>query len=108
MDLKRAIIENDVEAVEKILKKELADQPRDNGLWIKLCLTELQFPFEDHESALDCVNEINRFSDDDIDVLILEAGIKWHNMGFIDDGLFMRLSKVKTKNMSRMAIIFYF
>ena len=108
MDLKRAIIENDVEAVEKILKKELADQPRDKGLWIKLCLTELQFPFEDHESALDCINEINKFSDDNIDVLILEAGVKLNNIGFITDGLFMRLLKVKKKKIFRKAIIFFF
>ncbi|NBH20286.1 hypothetical protein D3Z55_23565 [Clostridiaceae bacterium] len=106
-DLKEAIIEKDVEAVEKILKKELMIAPMDLQLWIKLSLTELQFPFEDYESALACINEVKKFANDNIDILILEAGIKWHSFGFIEDDLFEQLIKVDVKDKQKMAIIYY-
>lgn len=105
--IKKAIAENNVEAVEKILKMELAKDPSDLQLWIKLTLTELQFPFEDYASALACIKEINKVSDNNIEALILEAGIKWHNWGVIDDELFARLDKVNIKDNPQMAIIYY-
>lgn len=107
MDLKEAIIENDVEAVEKILKMELENRPLDLQLWIKLSLTELQFPFEDYESALVCINEINKIANDNVDSLILETGINWHYLGFIGDDLYARLVKVNIKDIQKMAIIYY-
>lgn len=105
--LEEAIIKNDVETVEKILKIELENSPLDLQLWIKLSLTELQFPFEDYESALVCINEINKFANENVDVLILETGIKWHYFGFIEDDLFARLIKVDIKNLQKIAIIYY-
>lgn len=105
--LEEAIIKNDVETVEKILKIELENSPLDLQLWIKLSLTELQFPFEDYESALVCINEINKFANENVDVLILETGIKWHYFGFIEDDLFARLIKVDIKDLQKMAIIYY-
>ena len=85
MDLKIAIQENNVQKAEEIIKMELVNNPLDIQWWIKLSLTELQFPFEDYVSALDCIEKIKKITDNNVDALILETGIKWHNFGFIEE-----------------------
>lgn len=107
MNLMQAIKNNDVYTVEEILKKELEHRPEDIQLWFKLSLTELQYPFEDYESALNCIDEISKLATNNLDALILETGIKWHSFGFIEDELFERLSKAKSDNSKKQAIIYY-
>lgn len=107
MNLINAIINDNVEAAETILLQELKKDPQNINLWIKLSLTELQFPFEDYVTALKYLNYVYKLSPDNINALILEAGIKWHNLGFIDEELFARLNKVLIKDNQKMAIIYY-
>lgn len=107
MDLKQAIIKNDVPAAESIIKQELEKNSNDIQLWIKLCLIELQTPFVDYISALICIDTIYKISPDNLEALILETGIKWHSFGFIEDELFGRLKKVKCEDKRKMAIIYY-
>ncbi|MEW4415257.1 hypothetical protein [Clostridium sp. AN503] len=107
MDLKIAIQENNVQKAEEIIKMELVNNPLDIQWWIKLSLTELQFPFEDYVSALDCIEKIKKITDNNVDALILETGIKWHNFGFIEDELLERLSSVDIEDAYKMSIIYY-
>lgn len=107
MNLIQKIKNNDVYAVEEILKRKLKQKPEDIQLWFQLSLTELQYPLEDFKSALDCVNEIYKLSANSIEALILETGIKWNSYGFIEYELFERLNKVKSSNRSTQAIIYY-
>lgn len=107
MNLMQAIKNNDLYEVEGIIKEQLKQNPQDIQLWFKLSLTELQYPFEDYESALKCINEIYKLSTNNLDALILETGIKWHNFGYIEDELFERLNKVKSNNSNKQAIIYY-
>lgn len=58
VDLKKAINNQNIEEAESIIKKELEITPKNIQLWLKLTLTELQFPFEDYESALQCISQI--------------------------------------------------
>ncbi|HHV13658.1 MAG TPA: hypothetical protein GXX75_25660 [Clostridiales bacterium] len=106
MDLMRAIKNFDICEAEKIIKEQLEHRPEDIQLWFKLSLAELQYPLKDYIGALKCVDEIYKLSRNNLDALILESGIKWHNR-FIDDELFERLSKAKTGNKNKQAIIYY-
>ena len=83
MNLDDAIAQGNVLQVESIIKQKLDKTPCDVELWIKLCLTELQFPLEDYVSALKCIAKIYAIACDNIDALILETAIKWHNTGYI-------------------------
>ena len=58
MNLDDAIAQGNVLQVESIIKQKLDKTPCDVELWIKLCLTELQFPLEDYVSALKCIAKI--------------------------------------------------
>ena len=64
MKLEQAILEEDTIKVEKIIKESLNENPKDIQLWIKLSLTELQFPFEDYESALQCLIQVYNIDSD--------------------------------------------
>ena len=75
MNLIQAIKSNDVYVVEEIIKEQLKQRPKDIQLWFKLSLTELQYPFEDYESALNCIDQISKLSTNNLDALILETGI---------------------------------
>lgn len=97
----------DVPLVEGIIKEGLMENPADIQLWIKLCLTELQFPFEDYISALQCVRHIYEIDSGNLDALILEAGIKWHSFGFIEDTLFQRLAAAHCDDNKKASIIYY-
>lgn len=107
MDLKMAILENDVERAEEIIKMELENNPLDIQWWIKLCLTELQFPFEDYDSALSYIEEIKKIDCSNIEALILETAIKWHSFGFIEDELLKRLLHVDIIDSNIMSITYY-
>lgn len=107
MDLKMAILENDVEKAEEMIKMELENNPLDIQWWIKLCLTELQFPFEDYDSALSYIEEIKKIDCSNLEALILETAIKWHSFGFIEDELLKRLSDVDIIDSNIMSIIYY-
>lgn len=107
MDLRIAILENDVEKAEEMIKMELENNPLDIQWWIKLCLTELQFPFEDYDSALSYIEEIKKIDYSNIEALILETAIKWHSFGFIEDELLKRLSDVDIIDSNIMSIIYY-
>lgn len=107
MNLLKAIKENDICIVESIIKQELSKNPKNITLLFKLCLTELQFPFEDYVSALECIENIYTLSPNNIDALILESGIKWHSFGYIEKELFDRLGNAKTCELRKMAIITY-
>ncbi len=107
MKLEQAILEEDTIKVEKIIKESLNENPKDIQLWIKLSLTELQFPFEDYESALQCLIQVYNIDSDNLDAIILETGIKWHSFGFIEEDLFKRLTKVRCSDSKKMAIIYY-
>jgi len=107
MELIQAIINDDVEIVEEILKKNIKRDPDNIDLWIKLCLTELQYPFEDYVSALNCIDEIYKICPKNIDAIILEAGIKWHAFGYIEKKLFERIRDIKSGNKSKNAILYF-
>lgn len=107
MDLKEMIKKNDVIGIETILKKELEKKPQDVEILFKICLTELQFPLEDYESALNYINEIYKISPKNITALILESGINWHSFGFIEEELFTRLIGVNCEDKETRAIIYY-
>ncbi len=107
MDLKMAVLENDVEKAEEMIKMELENNPLDIQWWIKLCLTELQFPFEDYDSALSYIEEIKKIDCSNLEALILETAIKWHSFGFIEDELLKRLSDVDIIDSNIMSIIYY-
>lgn len=107
MKIKQAIIKGDIVETENIIKKRLIRNPTDIQLWFKLCLTELQFPFEDYESALQCIDHIYEMEPDNLYAIILETGIKWHSFGFIDEGLFERIIKIKCYDEKTAAIINY-
>lgn len=107
MKLEQAILEEDTIKVEKIIKESLNENPKDIQLWIKLSLTELQFPFEDYESALQCISRIYNIDPCNIDAIILETGIRWHSFGFINEELFKRLVKTSCAYEKKTAIIYY-
>lgn len=107
MELKMAILENDVKKAEEMIKMELENNPLDIQWWIKLCLTELQFPFEDYNSALSCIEEIKKIDYSNIEGLVLETAIKWHSFGFIEDELLKRLSYVDIIDNNIMSIVYY-
>lgn len=107
MNIEDAIAQGNVLQVESIIKQKLDKTPCDVELWIKLCLTELQFPLEDYVSALKCIAKIYTIACDNIDTLILETAIKWHNTGYIDTELFDRLCNADCKNNQKMAVIYY-
>lgn len=107
MDLFEAIIQNDVCTVENIIKEQLKKKPTDVALWLKLCLTELQFPYEDYESALECIYKVHKLCPDNVEALILEAGIKWHSFGMIEKELYDRLNNIQICDVQKKAIIVY-
>lgn len=78
MNLDDAIAQGNVLQVESIIKQKLDKTPCDVELWIKLCLTELQFPLEDYVSALKCIAKIYAIACDNIDALILETAIIYY------------------------------
>ena len=85
MDLLQAIKEDDVEIAEWIVKQQLEKDKTNVDLWLKLTLIELQFPFDDYESALKCIEEIYQLSPDYLDALILETEIHWHYLIITED-----------------------
>lgn len=107
MNISDAIAQGNVPQVESIIKQQLDKNPYDIELWIKLCLTELQFPFEDYVSALECIANIYTIASDNIEALILETAIKWQNNGYIDNELFDRLCNADCQDNQKMAIINY-
>lgn len=107
IELEQAIIREDVPLVESIIKEKLMANSEDIQLWIKLCLTELQFPFEDYISALQCVNHIYEIDSGNLDALILESGIKWHSFGYIEDALFQKLITAHCNDNKKASIIYY-
>ncbi len=107
VDLKKAINNQNIEETESIIKKELEINPKSIQLWLKLSLTELQFPFEDYESALQCISQIYNIDPCNIDAIILETGIRWHSFGFINEELFKRLVKTSCVDEKKTAIIYY-
>lgn len=107
MTLEQAISKRNISEVERLIKGELEKRPKDIELWIKLSLTELQYPYNDYETALICLNHINAIDIFNINALILESGIKWHNIGFIDKKTFDRLSEISCLDNKKRAIIYY-
>ena len=93
--------------IENALKKELEKRPQDIEIRFKICLTELQFPLEDYQSALNYINEIYKISPKNITALILETGKSWHSFGFIEEELFTRLISVNCEDKETRAIIYY-
>ena len=78
MDLLQAIKEYDMETAEWIVKQQLEQDSTNIDLWLKLAVIELQFPFDDYESALKCIEQIYQLSPNYLDALILETEICWH------------------------------
>ncbi|CVI70137.1 hypothetical protein NDGK_01767 [Clostridiales bacterium CHKCI001] len=93
MDLSQAIKEYDMETAEWIVKRQLEQNKTNIELWLKLAVIELQFPFDDYESALKCIEKIYQLSPDYLDALILETEIHWHYL-IITEALAKRLEKV--------------
>ena len=92
MDLSQAIKEYDMETAERIVKQQLERDSTNIDLWLKLTLIELQFPFDDYESALKCIEQIYQLSPNYLDALILETEIRWHYL-IITEALAKRLEK---------------
>ena len=92
MDLSQAIKEYDMETAERIVKQQLEQDSTNIDLWLKLTLIELQFPFDDYESALKCIEQIYQLSPNYLDALILETEIRWHYL-IITEALVKRLEK---------------
>ena len=92
MDLSQAIKEYDMETAERIVKQQLEQDSTNIDLWLKLTLIELQFPFDDYESALKCIEQIYQLSPNYLDALILETEIRWHYL-IITEALAKRLEK---------------
>lgn len=107
MTLEQAIAQWDIQETEKIIKAELQEQPENINLWTKLCLTELQYPYEDYESALKCLAKVYSIDSCNLTALILEAGIKWHSMGYIDMDTFSRLNSITCSDKESCAIVYY-
>ena len=107
MTLEQAIMKRDIPETEKIIKEELQKKPKDIKLWLKLTLIELQYPYEDYESALSCIDNIYTIDICNLTALILEIGIKWHGMGYVDEETFERLNKVMCSNNKERAIVYY-
>lgn len=103
----QAIQEDDVPRVESILQKMLEKEPSNTELWLKLCLTELRFPFEDYNSALKCIEKIYEIDPNHIEALIIEGGIHRHSFGFVDQKLFKKLDAIQLDDKATMAIIYY-
>ena len=97
-DIAQAIREGNVEEAETILKKEIEKNPKSIELWTKLCLTELQFPFEDEISALSCIEEIYKLSPLDANTLLLEAEIRNSRWGGISEELLLKLKMIRGSN----------
>ena len=92
MDLSQAIKEYDMETAERIVKQQLERDKTNVDLWLKLAVIELQFPFDDYESALKCIEQIYQLSPNYLDALILETEIRWHYL-IITESLAKRLEK---------------
>ena len=92
MDLSQAIKEYDMETAERIVKQQLERDKTNVDLWLKLAVIELQFPFDDYESALKCIEQIYQLSPNYLDALILETEIRWHYL-IITEALAKRLEK---------------
>ena len=92
MDLSQAIKEYDMETAERIVKQQLERDKTNVDLWLKLAVIELQFPFDDYESALKCIEQIYQLSPNYLDALILETEIRWHYL-IITEALVKRLEK---------------
>lgn len=92
MDLSQAIKEYDMETAERIVKQQLERDKTNVDLWLKLAVIELQFPFDDYESALKCIEQIYQLSPNYLDALILETEICWHYL-IITEALAKRLEK---------------
>ena len=92
MDLLQAIKDDDVETAEWIVKQQLERDKTNVDLWLKLAVIELQFPFDDYESALKCIEQIYQLSPNYLDALILETEIRWHYL-IITEALVKRLEK---------------
>ncbi len=107
MTLEQAILERNISEAEKAIREELKKRPKDIEMWMKLSLTELQYPYHDYETALFCLNRILVMDSSNLNALILEAGIKWHNIGFIDKETFDRLGRIRCLDNKNRAIIHY-
>ena len=92
MDLSQAIKEYDMETAERIVKQQLERDKTNVDLWLKLAVIELQFPFDDYESALKCIEQIYQLSPNYLDALNLETEIRWHYL-IITEALAKRLEK---------------
>ena len=92
MNLLQAIKDDDVETAEWIVKQQLERDKTNVDLWLKLAVIELQFPFDDYESALKCIEQIYQLSPNYLDALILETEIRWHYL-IITEALAKRLEK---------------
>lgn len=107
MEIYEALKNDNIELLEQILLNKVKEEPDNMDNWIKLCLTELLYPFEDYVTALTYINKIKK-RNNNIKLLFLEASIKWHNYGEIDKELFKRLKDFETDNEKEKAIIYYF
>lgn len=92
MNLLQAIKDDDMETAERIVKQQLERDKTNVDLWLKLAVIELQFPFDDYESALKCIEQIYQLSPNYLDALILETEIRWHYL-IITEALAKRLEK---------------
>ena len=106
MDLLQAIKDDDVEMAEWIVKQQLERDKTNVDLWLKLAVIELQFPFDDYESALKCIEQIYQLSPNHLEALILEAEIHWHYLAIMED-LAKRLSEVTCNCKEKQAMILY-
>lgn len=105
--LEQAIMKWDIPETERILKESLQKRPNEISMWLKLSLTELQYPYCDYKEALLCLDHIYEIDHSNLDALLLEAGIRWHNMGYIDKSTFDRIRRIDCPDHKTRAMIYY-
>lgn len=108
MDLRQAISDENIPLAEKIIESRLEKKPNDIEMWIKLCLTELQFPFEDYLKSLYCIGEILKIDSQNAKAIILEASIKRNAYGFFEKEVLEKLKRIKVCNNKQKSIVLYF
>ena len=82
---------NDIPGAESCLKEMLKVAPSPE-LWLKLAMVELDFPFCDEDSALDCCKEAVALSDSLIDAWLLMAYIQFYTTGRAETAVLDKLS----------------
>jgi hypothetical protein len=104
-EIKKLSKQDSVEDLEKLLEGYLKQSPQATDLWLRLALTELQFPLVDEYKSVKCLEEILKYDPYNANSVLLLAYIHHRFLGGVTDGLLKMLNQLNLEDAECQAMV---